>query len=252
MTTMAEFPRFSAVPPLRCSFLRAGCSAYKGQIHACVVWFYKYIKPSNACQQLPMMHCNRRMRDRTNGGKGGWGVFIKQAAQFLLGISPMFTPVDLPENSPVRARFYQKVAGMDVGEVNAIRSKLVFTDKRATGTAPAPDKEGSSYFGCWCFEAALVAYLWEIDDASYRGHLVYPKDLIDCALRHPPFSPSWPAPAPGFPAESGSSIKKLAPKGEQKTTWSFRWRRHANASMDDFLEKILRPFRTGRTEKFVF
>lgn len=43
----------------------------------------------------------------------------------------MFTAVDLPENSTVRAQFYQKVTGKDVGEVKAIWSKLVFTGKAA-------------------------------------------------------------------------------------------------------------------------
>lgn len=56
-----------------------------------------------------------------------------QASQFFLGKSPMFTPVDLPENSPLRAEFYKKVADKDLSEVKAIWSKLVFTGK---GTAP--------------------------------------------------------------------------------------------------------------------
>ncbi|WP_255992351.1 PoNe immunity protein domain-containing protein [Chitinolyticbacter albus] len=44
------------------------------------------------------------------------------------------------------------------------------------------DKAGdSSYFGYWAFEAALVTVLWDIDDSSYRDHLVYPKDLVDFA-----------------------------------------------------------------------
>jgi hypothetical protein len=46
------------------------------------------------------------------------------------------------------------------------------------------DKEGSSYFGYWAFEAALVTVLWDIDDTSYRDHLVYPKDLADWAREH--------------------------------------------------------------------
>lgn len=58
-------------------------------------------------------------------------MFTEQAAQFFLGKSPMFTPVDLPENSAVREHFYQKVTGKDVGEVKAIWSKLVFTGKAA-------------------------------------------------------------------------------------------------------------------------
>jgi hypothetical protein len=35
------------------------------------------------------------------------------------------------------------------------------------------------YFGYWCLEAALVTVLFDIDDSSYRDHLVYPKDLVD-------------------------------------------------------------------------
>ena len=38
---------------------------------------------------------------------------------------------------------------------------------------------GGSYYGYWCLEAALVTALWDIDDSSYRDHLVYPKDLVD-------------------------------------------------------------------------
>lgn len=53
------------------------------------------------------------------------------------------------------------------------------------------DKEGSSYFGYWCLEAALVTFLWEIDDTSYRDHLVYPKDLVDYARENfPPHAPN--------------------------------------------------------------
>lgn len=53
----------------------------------------------------------------------------EQAAQFFLGKSSMFTPVDLPENSPVRADFYKKVTDKDASQVKAIWSKLVFTGK---------------------------------------------------------------------------------------------------------------------------
>ena len=61
-----------------------------------------------------------------------------QASQFFLGKSQMFVPVDLPENSPIRAEFYKKVCDKDLAEVKAIWSKLVFTGK---ATAP---KEYSS------------------------------------------------------------------------------------------------------------
>jgi hypothetical protein len=56
------------------------------------------------------------------------------------------------------------------------------------------DKEGSSYFGYWCLEAALVTFLWDIDDTSYRDHLVYPKDLVAYAREHFPLrDPSAPS-----------------------------------------------------------
>lgn len=39
----------------------------------------------------------------------------------------------------------------------------------------------TGFFGYWAFEAALVTYLWDIDDSSYRDLPHYPKDLIDYA-----------------------------------------------------------------------
>jgi hypothetical protein len=46
----------------------------------------------------------------------------------------------------------------------------------------AMDDDGcGGYFGYWAIEAAAVAYLMELDDSSFRGHLVYPKDLVDFA-----------------------------------------------------------------------
>jgi hypothetical protein len=35
-----------------------------------------------------------------------------------------------------------------------------------------------AYFGYWCFEAALVAMLFDIDDAALAGHPNYPIDLV--------------------------------------------------------------------------
>jgi ABC-type phosphate transport system substrate-binding protein len=60
-------------------------------------------------------------------------MFSEQAAQFFLGKSAMFTPIDQAENSAIRAEFYHKVADKDTAQVKAIWSKLVFTGK---GTPP--------------------------------------------------------------------------------------------------------------------
>ena len=45
-------------------------------------------------------------------------------------------------------------------------------------------KNPTAFRGYWCWEAALVTYLWDIDDASYRDMPYYPKDLIDWARQH--------------------------------------------------------------------
>jgi hypothetical protein len=56
-------------------------------------------------------------------------MFPSQAAQFFLGGSVMFTPVEQPENSPLRAEFYKKVLEKEPAQVQAIWSKIVFTGK---------------------------------------------------------------------------------------------------------------------------
>jgi hypothetical protein len=37
------------------------------------------------------------------------------------------------------------------------------------------------YYGYWSFESAAIAVLHNIDDSSFRNHLLYPKDLADWA-----------------------------------------------------------------------
>ena len=56
-------------------------------------------------------------------------MFSEQASQFFLGKSNLFTPVDQPESSHIRAEFYQKIADKDPAQVKARWSKLVFTGK---------------------------------------------------------------------------------------------------------------------------
>lgn len=40
-----------------------------------------------------------------------------------------------------------------------------------------------AYFGYWAIEAGAVAYLLELDDSSFRDHIVYPKDLVGFARK---------------------------------------------------------------------
>jgi ABC-type phosphate transport system substrate-binding protein len=53
----------------------------------------------------------------------------EQAAQFFLGKSTLFMPIDQADGSAIRAEFYLKCAGKDTNEVKAIWSKIVFTGK---------------------------------------------------------------------------------------------------------------------------
>lgn len=66
-------------------------------------------------------------------------MFSEQAAQFFLGKSNLFTPVDQADGSAIRNEFYHKVADKDAAQVKALWSKLVFT-----GKATAPKEYGSA------------------------------------------------------------------------------------------------------------
>ncbi|HJV03246.1 MAG TPA: hypothetical protein VJ752_22105 [Burkholderiaceae bacterium] len=56
-------------------------------------------------------------------------MFPSQAAQFFLGGSVLFTPVEQAEGSPIRAEFTKKVLEKTPAQVEAIWSKIVFTAK---------------------------------------------------------------------------------------------------------------------------
>ncbi|WP_233832545.1 PoNe immunity protein domain-containing protein [Paraburkholderia sp. ZP32-5] len=43
--------------------------------------------------------------------------------------------------------------------------------------------DGGAYVGYWAIEAAAAAYLLELDDTSFRDHLLYPKDLVEFARK---------------------------------------------------------------------
>lgn len=63
----------------------------------------------------------------------------EQVADVFLGKSTALAPVDLPESSPVRGEFYQKVTGKDAAQVKAMWARLIFT-----GKATPPKEVGSS------------------------------------------------------------------------------------------------------------
>ncbi|AXA92299.1 hypothetical protein [Massilia sp. YMA4] len=66
-------------------------------------------------------------------------MFSEQAAQFFLGKSAQFTPIDQAEGSAIRTDFYKRISNMEASQVKAAWLKLVFT-----GKATAEPKEYKS------------------------------------------------------------------------------------------------------------
>jgi len=60
-------------------------------------------------------------------------MFSAQAAQFFLGKSNQFTPIDQGKDSAIRREFYEKAASKSLAEVEGLWAKLEFSGK---GTAP--------------------------------------------------------------------------------------------------------------------
>jgi len=83
-------------------------------------------------------------------------MFSEQAAQFFLGKSAMFTPIDQAEGSHIRNDFYQKIADKDAAQVKAIWSKLVFTGK---ATAPKEMKSNAEVKKAVAADPKAIGYI---------------------------------------------------------------------------------------------
>lgn len=83
-------------------------------------------------------------------------MFSEQAAQFFLGKSTMFTPVDQADGSSIRNDFYRKVADKDAAQVKAIWSKLVFTGK---ATAPKEYKSNAEVKKAVADDPKAIGYI---------------------------------------------------------------------------------------------
>ncbi|MET3135526.1 ABC-type phosphate transport system substrate-binding protein [Oxalobacteraceae bacterium GrIS 1.11] len=91
-------------------------------------------------------------------------MFPSQAAQFFLGSSPLFRPVEQAQNSAIRAEFYKKVLDKDPPEVRAIWSKIVFTGK---GKPPREFKSTTEVKKAVSENVDAIAYIEksEVDDS---------------------------------------------------------------------------------------
>ncbi|MES2316563.1 MAG: hypothetical protein V4631_03635 [Pseudomonadota bacterium] len=56
-------------------------------------------------------------------------MFSEQAAQFFLGKSNQFTPLDQGKESAIRRDFYQKIASKTLAQVEGVWAKIEFSGK---------------------------------------------------------------------------------------------------------------------------
>lgn len=83
-----------------------------------------------------------------------------QAAQFFLGKSNMFTPVDQAKDADIRKQFYQKAAGKSLAQMEGIWAKLEFSGK---GGAPKNVAGDAAVKKAVAADPAAIGY---IDKAS--------------------------------------------------------------------------------------
>lgn len=83
-------------------------------------------------------------------------MFSEQAAQFFLGKSSVFTPIDYDDGVAIRNEFYAKVLHKDAAQVKTIWSKLVFTGK---GTAPREFKTAAEVKKAIAADVSAIGYM---------------------------------------------------------------------------------------------
>lgn len=87
-------------------------------------------------------------------------MFSEQAAQFFLGKSNQFTPVDQGKESAIRRDFYQKIASKSLSQVEGIWAKIEFSGK---GTMPKSYASDAAVKKAIAADPAAIGY---IDKAS--------------------------------------------------------------------------------------
>ncbi|RIX78367.1 PoNe immunity protein domain-containing protein [Acidovorax cavernicola] len=79
------------------------------------------------------------------------------------------------------------------------------------GHLHAVEGEYMPYYGYWSFEAAAVCVIHDIDDSTFRNHLLYPKDLADWARTNHSLARLKPG---ASKAEGSDSRSNRVPGGE--------------------------------------
>ncbi len=87
-------------------------------------------------------------------------MFSEQAAQFFLGKSNQFTPVDQGKESAIRRDFYQKIASKSLSQVEGVWAKIEFSGK---GTMPKSYASDAAVKKAVAADPSAIGY---IDKAS--------------------------------------------------------------------------------------
>jgi ABC-type phosphate transport system substrate-binding protein len=87
-------------------------------------------------------------------------MFSEQAAQFFLGKSNQFTPIDQGKESAIRRDFYQKIASKSLAQVEGLWAKIEFSGK---GTMPKSYASDAAVKKAIAADPAAIGY---IDKAS--------------------------------------------------------------------------------------
>ena len=87
-------------------------------------------------------------------------MFSEQAAQFFLGKSNQFTPVDQGKESAIRRDFYQKIASKTLAQVEGVWAKIEFSGK---GSMPKSYGSDAAVKKAIAADPAAIGY---IDKAS--------------------------------------------------------------------------------------
>lgn len=90
-------------------------------------------------------------------------MFSEQAAQFFLGKSNQFTPVDQGKDSQIRRDFYQKIASKSLAQVEGAWAKIEFSGK---GTMPKSYANDAAVKKAIAADPQAIGY---IDKASVDG-----------------------------------------------------------------------------------
>jgi ABC-type phosphate transport system substrate-binding protein len=83
-------------------------------------------------------------------------LFTEQAAQFFLGKSNLFTPVDQAKDSAIRRDFYQKIAGKSLAQMEGIWAKAEFSGK---GGAPKAYPNEAAVKKAVASDPAAIGYI---------------------------------------------------------------------------------------------